>query len=171
MPKATHKPDKEQITKRGWVLDSVVMVGHMEAELCHIDERISDLNEQVENSVDDLDKAQKMADEIATLNELHASIYEARVKAMNDIFSSVPGSNDKYYCLLKHAAMAYIVACENAHARKGSTAAYESAISASQTLATVCSLAFGFEPFSCIRCLSDRLNAGDNTHAKKDNVI
>lgn len=141
--------------KRGWVLDALVKVGQLEAAMNHNDEQISFLKERLE-SLDNPDEVVQIADEIARNEDLIKTDYQNRVAIMDELFNTFNGDRH-YYCQLKHRATAYVIACENFHSRDCTPAEEESMHRASQALAMTCSLAFGFAPFSCLRCLDEQL--------------
>lgn len=127
--------------KRGWVLDEIIRIGHIEAELSHIDEIMDD-----DNLTDDK--------EITNLEWLSALLYEERVEIMNRLLD-VTNANPRYWCVLKHAATDYVIACENKHAVR-----FVSNEMASEQLALACSLFFGFAPVGCLRCFDEQTNKG-----------
>lgn len=126
--------------KRGWVLDEVIRIGHIEAELSHLDEIVSD-----ENLIDDSEKT--------SVEWLAALLYEERVEIMNRLLD-ITCAKSKYWCVLKHAAIDYVIACENQHAVRIDIA------KASEQLALACSLFFGFAPMGCLRCFDEQINKG-----------
>lgn len=143
--------------KRGWIFDEIVKVGQMEAGLAHGDEQICNIYSDMEQFGDDTDKMTKLANELNTNYEITKLEYDNRVDSLNNIFNSVPNSDRHYYCRLKHAATAYAIAGENFHARHCDPEAEKSLVAAGKTLALICSLAFGFEPMGCLRCLDEAL--------------
>lgn len=151
------EPDKGEplVTnkKRGWLLDALYKVGQLEAAMSHNDEQISFLKEQLEG-VQDAEEANKIVDEIALNEEIIRIDYQNRVDVMNDIFDSF-GGNRHYYCQVKHRAADWVAACEVFHTRGMKPEDEESMHRATQTLALTCSVAFGFKPFSCLRCFDE----------------
>lgn len=149
-------PDTEGVShsKRGWTLDVLVRVGHLEAGLSHIDEEISNLKEKL-SKVGSSREVTEIVDKIARNEEVAKLDYERRVELMNDLFDSLDGDWD-YYCPVKHKATDYAIACEVFHSRGFRAEDEESMFKAAQSLALTCSLAFGFEPFSCLRCMDER---------------
>lgn len=144
--------------KRGWIFDELVKVGQLEAAMGHNDEQICNLYSDMEGA-ETPEELEKIADELNVNYEIVRIDYRNRVDALNSIFDSVPGSNRHYYCQCKHRAMAYVIAGENFHARDCSPEAEKSLIAAGKSLALTCSLAFGFEPMQCLRCLDEALQS------------
>lgn len=142
--------------KRGWVFDQLMIIGSFEAGMNHNDEQISNLFYELEGE-EDPEKITKLTDEIARNREILENDYLARVAAMNDLFSAMPNSDRHYYCQVKHRATTFIIAAENYHARNEDAAAEETLRSAAKSLALTCSLAFGFEPMDCLRCVADSM--------------
>lgn len=142
--------------KRGWITDELIKIGHLEAGMSHGDEQICYIKEQMAHE-EEPEVVDKLIKELQTNQEMLAIDYDNRVASLNDIFDSMPNSDRHYYCRVKHAATAYVIACENYHARSEDPKAEESAYLASQSLALACSLAFGFEPVACARCLDEMI--------------
>lgn len=129
--------------KRGWVLDEVVRIGHIEAALSHIDELLSD---------EDIDRLT-----ISYLEWLAKSLYAERVEIMNNL-AKISGVEQKYWCLLKHCATDFVIACENRHS------VGIDITRASKNLAMACSLFFGFSVMECLRCLDEKLEEKNETN-------
>lgn len=144
--------------KRGWIFDEIIKVGQLEAAMGHNDEQICNLHQELEEN-DDTERVAKIADELNTNYEITRLDYGNRVDSLNGIFDAVPGSDRHYYCQVKHRAMAYCIAGENFHARGCTPEAEQSLIQAGKSLALTCSLAFGFEPMECLRCLDEALRS------------
>lgn len=143
--------------KRGWIFDQLMLVGQIEAGMCHNDEEISNLYADMDNNADDPDEIQKIAEKLNTNIELINEDYLDRVDALNQVFNAVEGSDRHYYCQVKHRATRFVLAAENYHARGCSPEAERNLVAAGKALATTCSLAFGFEPMQCLRCLDEAL--------------
>lgn len=122
--------------KRGWVLDEIIRIGHIEAALSHIDELISD-DEITDDAKSDLEWMTK-------------KLYKERVDIMKNL-SNVQNAEPKYWCLLKHCATDFVIACENRH-----SVGVDISLS-SENLSFACSLFFKFSPTGCLRCLDERL--------------
>lgn len=150
--------------KRGWIFDQLMVVGELEAAMNHNDEEICNLHESIEGAIDPKEVA-PLVDQLNSNYEIIKIDYKARVDALNQIFDAVDGSNRHYYCQLKHRAALFVMAAENFHARNGSPEAERTLVEAGKSLALTCSLAFGFEPFSCLRCLDEKIT--EVTDAKK----
>lgn len=151
--------EKEELKqKRGWVFDELMIVGQLEAGMNHNDEEICNLTTEMEDHPDDLEFLEEKADEINANVEILELDYRNRVDTLNQIFDAIPGSNRHYYCQLKHRATAFVQAAENYHARGCSEEAEQTMIKIGKTLALTCSIAFGFEPLSCLRCLDEAVS-------------
>ena len=141
---------KEPITpsnpKRGWIFDQLMLVGQIEAGMCHNDEEVCNLYADMDNFGDDPDEIQKIANKLNTNVELIKDDYLDRVDALNEVFDAVEGSDRHYYCQVKHRATRFVLAAENYHARGCSPEAEARLVAA-----------FGFEPMQCLRCLDEAL--------------
>lgn len=151
--------DDEVEVKRGWIFDEIVKVGQLEAAMGHNDEQICNLYSDMEEKGDDPKALEKIANELSVNYEITRLDYGNRVDALNGIFDAVPGSDRHYYCQVKHRATAYVIAGENFHARGCTPEAERSLVQAGKSLALTCSLAFGFEPMQCLRCLDEALKS------------
>lgn len=149
--------EEEQAKKRGWIFDQLMIVGQLEAGMNHNDEEICNITAEMEDHPDDLDFLNDKAEEINANVEIIEMDYENRVDTLNQIFDAVPGSNRHYYCQVKHRAAAFVQAAENYHARGCNEDAEQTMVRLGKTLALTCSLAFGFEPFQCLRCLDEAI--------------
>lgn len=145
-------------TKRGWVLDQIVIIGQTEAALGHIDERLSDIWQDLDNA-DDNTNVDALAREMNDLYELEKDLYALRVEAENQVFDAFPDADRTKWCLVKHLAMNYAVACENFHARDCHPDAEQVMLKAGSAVAKASAMAFGFAPFGCFRCLSEAMDA------------
>ena len=150
---------KKEEKKRGWIFDQLMLVGQIEAGLCHNDEEICNLYSDMDNFAEDPDKIQSIANELNANGEIIKSDYLARVDALNQVFDAVEGSDRHYYCQVKHRATAFVLAAENYHARGCDAGAERNLVAAGKSLAETCSLAFGFEPMQCLRCLDEALKS------------
>lgn len=148
---------EEQAKKRGWIFDQLMIVGQLEAGMNHNDEEICNITTEMEDHPDDLGFLEGKANELNANVEIIELDYENRVDTLNQVFDAVPGSNRHYYCQIKHRAAAFVQAAENYHARGCSEEAEQTLVRIGKTLALTCSLAFGFEPFSCLRCLDEAI--------------
>ena len=149
--------DSQTTNKRGWIFDQLMLVGQIEAGMCHNDEEICNLYSDMDNHADNPDEIQKIADRLNTNLELIKNDYSDRVDALNQVFDAVEGSDRHYYCQVKHRATRFVLAAENYHARGCNPEAEGNLVAAGKALATTCSLAFGFEPMQCLRCLDEAL--------------
>lgn len=147
--------EEEQAKKRGWIFDQLMIVGQLEAGMNHNDEEICNITTEMEDHPDDLDFLESKANELNANVEIVEMDYENRVDTLNQVFDAVPGSNRHYYCQVKHRAAAFVQAAENYHARGCPEDAEQTMVRLGKTLALTCSLAFGFEPFQCLRCLDE----------------
>lgn len=144
--------------KRGWIFDQIMLVGDLENSMGHCDEQICNIHSDMEVDGGDSDKMTSDASHLTGNYQLINIDYENRVDALNQIFDEVEGSDRHYYCQLKHRAAAYCKAAENFHARGCSEEAERVLVRCGQSLALTCSLAFGFEPMQCLRCLDEALS-------------
>lgn len=143
---------------RGWIVDQLILIGHYEAQMSHIDEKLNDLWNKLDTEVNDMEEMQKTTDTINALYEIGREVYEARREAEDQIFSAVPDADPTFFCQVKHSATAFVIAEENFHARGFDAESEKVMLKAASNLGKVVSIAFGFEPYGCLRCLSDRLN-------------
>lgn len=147
---------KDETTKRGWIFDEIIKVGQLEAAMSHNDEQICNIRSAMEEAESAVEIS-KLADELEANLEIIKLDYENRVNCLNAVFDAIPGSDRHYYCQVKHRATAYVIAGENFHARGCDADAEDSLFAAGKSLALTCSLAFGFEPMACLRCLDEAL--------------
>lgn len=147
----------EKIVKRGWIFDEILKVGQLEAAMEHNDEEINNLYNDLHNNSGDIKEIERVTDELSKNKAIIQLDYENRVNCLNDIFDEMNGDRH-YYCQVKHRALVYVKAAENYHARKCHPNAEASLVAAGKSLALTCSLAFGFEPMDCLRCLSDSMS-------------
>lgn len=147
---------------RGWILDQLILVGHYEAQLSHIDEKLNDLWNKLEGEVENMEEMQKTTDAISALYEISRDVYAARKEAEQQIFDAVPDADKTYWCQIKHCATAFVIAEENFHARGCDSESEKVMLKAASNLGKVVSLAFGFEPYGCLRCLDEALKGEKN---------
>lgn len=150
---------ENEISKRGWLLDQLMLIGHYEAELTHDDEQIVNIHHDLENSSGDLQEVGRLTDELNFRENLTNLHYEGRAKAEEDVFNAFPGLDidKKKWCDCKHSCAIYILACETYHARDLDPVAKENMIIAGKALTMLVSRTFGFEPMDCMRCLNDAM--------------
>lgn len=144
-------------TKRGWIFDEIIKVGQIEAAMSHNDEQVCNIYDDMDINANDPDKLEGLANELNINYEITKLDYDNRVDCLNGIFNAIPDSDRHYYCQVKHRATAFVIACENFHARHCDANAERSMVNAGKSLALTCSLAFGFEPMSCLRCLDEAM--------------
>lgn len=142
---------------RGHVMDTLLLVGHLEALLSHCDERISNLKHDMKEGLESAEDAAEMADELNHQVEIAQYTYQARKALMDGLFKQFPKVDEKAWCELKHIACAYVVASEIYHARDFNPEAESCMAFMAEELALVVSRAFGFDPMNCLRCLDERL--------------
>lgn len=143
--------------KRGWIFDQLMLVGQIEAGMCHNDEEICNLYSDMDASAEEPEKIQGIADKLNANIELLKNDYLDRVNALNQVFDAVEGSDRHYYCQVKHRSTRFVLAAENYHARGCTPEAEANLVEAGKALALTCSLAFGFEPMACLRCLDEAI--------------
>lgn len=150
-------------SKRFWVLDELIKIGHLEAAMSHGDEQVCNVNRDMENETEDVKHLEELAKEQDYHREGIRLDYENRVGCENDIMEFLQG-NKKDWCYLKHRAAAFVIAAENYHARDCCPTEEKSLILAAKSLALTASHCFGFEMMDCLRCLGDALQDkyGDN---------
>lgn len=148
--------EEREHKKRGWIFDQLMIVGSLEAGMNHNDEEICNIYNQLAYEGGEA-VVTKLADKLNANREILDKDYFNRVDALNQIFNEVPGSDRHYYCQIKHRCATYVMAAENYHARHENAESEKILVEAGEALALTCSLAFGFEPMDCLRCLSDSL--------------
>lgn len=145
---------------RGWVLDQLILIGHYEAQLSHIDEKLNDLWEMVNSETEDMKKREKGVETISTLYEIGRGVYAARKEAEEQVFAAFPEAEKTFWCMVKHAATAFVLAEENFHARGFDADSERVMLEAAENLGKVAGLALGFEPYGCLRCLDEAIKGG-----------
>lgn len=154
------KPEAKD-AKRGWVMDQIVLIGQVEAAMGHTDERISDIWQDLNGMDLNEESSQGLVEELSSLYELEKLLYALRVEAENQIFDAFPLADRTKWCLVKHLAMSYAVACENFHARACCPEAEQVMLKTGEAVTMASAMAFRFEPFGCFRCLSEAINQND----------
>lgn len=151
----------KESSKRGWLLDQLMLIGHYEAELTHDDEQIINIKHDMAQNSGSLEEIEKLTDELNFRRELEAMHYQGRTLAEQDVFEAFPELelDKKKWCDIKHQCAIYILACETYHARDGHPTAEDSMVLAGKQLVFLVSHTFGFEPMDCARCFNDALNA------------
>ena len=164
--------ENEEQKKRGWIFDQLMLVGSLEAGMNHNDEEICNIYNKLAYEEDEKE-IEDLTNQLNANREILDKDYFNRVDALNQIFNAVPNSNRHYYCQIKHRCATYIMAAENYHARHEDKESEDILKEAGESLALTCSLAFGFEPMDCLRCLSDSLakNEGIKLEEKKSDTI
>lgn len=150
--------DQKEDIKRGWYLDQVMAIGHLEADLTHTDEDITNAHVDSEE-VDSLEEMEKLAKTLSDAREDGIGTYDLRTGLCDDLFEAFPNADRKKICKVKHKAAAYILIAEVYHARRFDARAEVNLVRAGKALALACSEAFGVERVACIRCLNDALHA------------
>lgn len=148
--------EEKEHKKRGWIFDQLMIVGSLEAGMNHNDEEICNIYNQLSYEQDEK-KITELTDKLNVNREILEKDYLNRVDALNQIFNEIPDSDRHYYCQIKHRCATYVMAAENYHARHEDAESEKVLTEAGESLALTCSLAFGFEPMDCLRCLSDSL--------------
>lgn len=121
---------KKAKSNRGWIVDSLLAIGHLEATLSHLDE----------SAFIDMD------------DSLAKCIYQARKDLMERLLK---GSDSRYWCVLKHLSTAYVLSEESYHATHDDELCHVMTNIGDQ-LATVAEISLGLEKTECLRCLSER---------------
>lgn len=151
--------EANQSTKRGWLFDLLMDIGHAEAELTHQDENIAnDYHDMQENTGDEED-VNRIVDDLSTRHEVEKLIYESRAKDLDTAFEVIEGANRHWLCDVKHAAARFVMGAETYHASGFDPRLEETLVLKGRILALVCSRAFNMEVMDCMRCLNDALNA------------
>lgn len=157
---------KGQKDARGWVLDQLILIGHYEAQLSHIDEKLNDLWDAVNTETEDMEKMQKMTNTISTLYEIGRGVYASRKEAETQVFEAFPDADKTFWCMAKHAATAFVIAEENFHARNFDSDSERVMLGAAENLGKVVGLALGFEPYGCLRCLDEAIKGDGDGQAE-----
>ena len=155
-----------QTNGRGWVLDQLILIGHYEAQLSHLDEKLNDLWETLNNETEDMERMQQLTNTINSLYEVGRGIYESRKDAEEQIFKAFPEADKTWWCFVKHAAAAFVIASENFHARGFDADSERAMLGAAENLGRTTGLALGFEPYGCLRCLDEAIKGGKDAKAE-----
>lgn len=120
-------------SNRGWIVDALLEIGHLEAALSHIDE---------------------FAIAKSEYEELGKKIYATRKLAMEDVFKEAkdPGM----WCIIKHLSTAYVMSEEICHAKEYESEKEIIMNTVGDCLAEATEIALGLEKTECLRCLSER---------------
>lgn len=148
-----------QSTKRGWLFDLLMDIGHAEAELTHQDENIANDYHDMKESTGTEEDINRVVDDLSTRHEVEKLIYESRAKDLDMAFDVIEGSNRHWFCDVKHAAARFVMGAETYHASGFDPRLEETLVLKGRILALVCSKAFNMEVMDCMRCLNDALNA------------
>lgn len=147
----TSKLDKT----RAWIFDALMECGQKLAMVNHLEEKINGLRSRFEQETD-IDKAYKIGEKIAHMEDLVQMISDDRRKLMDYIMDNSEAEEDEERCLLKHALLDYTIACELFETNPKNEELTKNLYNTSQTLAGVISLTLGFEFATCLRCLADK---------------
>lgn len=151
--------ETNQSTKRGWLFDLLMDIGHAEAELTHQDENIVNDYHDMKESTGTEEDVNRVVDDLSTRHEVEKLIYESRAKDLDMAFDVIEGSNRHWFCDVKHAAARFVLGAETYHASGFDPRLEETLVLKGRILALVCSKAFNMEVMDCMRCLNDALNA------------
>lgn len=145
--------------KRGYILDQLMSIGHLEASLTHTDEEVVNSYEDLSSAGEDFGKVSDIANSLNDTRERAKRRYLLRAFLLDDIFTQIPNSNRKMLCEIKHDAADYVMLAEVYHARGFDENSEKALVEMGKILALSCSAAFGLEPLECLRCLNDTLNS------------
>lgn len=148
-----------QSTKRGWIFDELMKIGHLEAKLTHQDENICNLYHDMDENSGDKEEIERLVEDLSARHEVERLTYGNRAMSLDHLFSSVPNSNRHWFCDVKHDAAAFVLAAETYHASGFDPDLERSLVYCGKTLAISCSKAFNMEVMDCLRCVNDALNA------------
>lgn len=151
--------ETNQSTKRGWLFDLLMDIGHAEAELTHQDENIGNDYHDMNESAGTEEEVNRIVDDLSTRHEVEKLIYESRAKDLDTAFEIIEGANRHWLCDVKHAAVRFVIGAEVYHASGFDPRLEETLVLKGRILALVCSKAFNMEVMDCMRCLNDALNA------------
>ena len=121
------------MTNRGYKLDELLAIGHLEATLSHLDEYVI----------------------ARDYSDLARQTYTMRKDLEQDLLNKCEDAN--FWCVLKHLATAYVMTAEMCHAREYDMNSVLLMNRAGDCLASACESALGIEKSECLRCLSERL--------------
>lgn len=151
--------EANQQTKRGWLFDLLMDIGHAEAELTHQDENICNNDHDMNEMGGDVNEVERLVDDLATRHEVEKLIYQSRAEDLDFAFESIEGSDRHWFCDVKHAAARFVIGAETYHASGFDPQLERTMILKGRILAIVCSKAFNMDVMDCMRCLNDALNA------------
>lgn len=146
-------------TKRGWLFDLLMDIGHAEAELTHQDENIGNDNHDMQEVAGDQKEVERLVDDLSTRHEVEELIYESRTKDLDFVFDTIENTDRHWLCDVKHAAARFVIGAEVYHASGFNPQLEETLVLKGRILALVCSKAFNMNVMDCMRCLNDALNA------------
>lgn len=151
--------EENEATKRGWIFDLLMDIGHAEAKLTHQDENIcNDYHDMKENAGDEKE-VERLIDDLSARHEVEELVYKSRAADLDFLFDVIPNSNRHWLCDVKHDAARFVIGAETYHASGFDPRLEETLVMKGRILALTCSKAFGFEVMDCLRCLNDALNA------------
>lgn len=148
-----------QSTKRGWLFDLLMDIGHAEAELTHQDESIGNDNHDMQEMAENEKEVERLVDDLSTRHEVEELIYESRAKDLDFVFDIIENTDRHWLCDVKHAAARFVMGAETYHASGFNPRLEETLVLKGRILAIVCSKAFNMNVMDCMRCLNDALNA------------
>lgn len=146
-------------TKRGWLFDLLMDIGHAEAELTHQDENIGNDNHDMQEMGGNEKEVERLVDDLSTRHEVEELIYESRAKDLDFVFDTIENTDRHWLCDVKHAAARFVMGAETYHASGFDPRLEETLVLKGRILAIVCSKAFNMNVMDCMRCLNDALNA------------
>lgn len=120
-------------SNRGWQIDSLLAIGHLEASLSHLDEFIV----------------------AKDYTELAEQIYTTRKDLESELLKDCEDPN--FWCVLKHLATAYVMSEEITHSSEYSASSFIVMSRVGDCLASAAEEALGLEKSECLRCLSEKL--------------
>lgn len=146
-------------TKRGWLFDLLMDIGHAEAEMTHQDENIGNDNHDMQEMSGNEKEVERLIDDLSTRHEVEELIYESRAKDLDFVFDIIENTDRHWLCDVKHAAARFVMGAETYHASGFNPRLEETLVLKGRILAIVCSKAFNMNVMDCMRCLNDALNA------------
>lgn len=153
------KKQNNEATKRGWIFDLLMDIGHAEAKLTHQDENVcNDYHDMKENS-GDVKEVERLVDDLSARHEVLELTYQSRAKDLDFLFDCIPSSDRHWLCDVKHDAARFVMGAETYHASGFNPALEETLVLKGRILALTCSKAFNMDVMDCLRCLNDALNA------------
>lgn len=146
-------------TKRGWLFDLLMDIGHAEAQLTHQDENIVNNHHDMGENSGDQEQIETLIDDLSTRHEVEELVYQSRAKDLDTAFNIIEGADRHWFCDVKHAAARFVIGAEVYHASGFDPRLEETLVLKGRILALVCSKAFNMNVVDCMRCLNDALNA------------